>query len=85
MNVGGIGEGSDLVSDWFNLCYLSTKILGENRFGFRRGKETKAACVNLSFQTNNYICLTLRLLMSYIYGAPILDVSRSHTTTHHSR
>ena len=45
--------------------------------------------------------LTLRLLMSYIYiyiyiymyiyihiyiyGAPILDVSSSHTTTHHSR
>ena len=33
--------------------------------------------------------LTLRLLMSYIYiyiyWAPILDVSRSHTTTHHSR
>ena len=33
--------------------------------------------------------LTLRSLMSYIYiyiyGAPILDVSRSHTTTHHSR
>ena len=29
--------------------------------------------------------LTLRLLMSYIYEALILDVSRSHTTTHHSR
>jgi len=29
--------------------------------------------------------LTFRLLMSCIYGAPILDVSRSHTTTHHSR
>ena len=39
--------------------------------------------------------LTLRLLMSYIYiyiyiyrereRAPILDVSRSHTTMHHSR
>ena len=29
--------------------------------------------------------LTLRQLMSYIYEAPILDVSRSHTTTHHSR
>ena len=28
--------------------------------------------------------LILRLLMSYTYGAPILDVSRSHTT-HHSR
>ena len=38
-------------------------------------------------------CLTLRRLMSYIYiciyiyiyGAPTLDVSRSHTTTQHSR
>ena len=29
--------------------------------------------------------LTRRLLKSYIYGAPILEVSRSHTTTHHSR
>ena len=29
--------------------------------------------------------LTITLLMSYIYGAPILDVSRSHTTTQHSR
>ena len=33
--------------------------------------------------------LTLRSLMSYIYiyiyGAPILDISRSHTTTQHSR
>jgi hypothetical protein len=28
--------------------------------------------------------LTLRLLMSYIHGAAILDVSRSHTTTQHS-
>ena len=31
------------------------------------------------------ICLTLRRLMSYIYEAPILDVSGSHTTTQHSR
>ena len=29
--------------------------------------------------------ITFRRLMSYIYGAPILDVSRSHTTTQHSR
>ena len=28
--------------------------------------------------------LTLRLLVSYIYGAHILDVSRSHTMTHQS-
>ena len=31
------------------------------------------------------VVLTLRWLMSYIYGAPILDVSISHTTTQHSR
>jgi len=31
------------------------------------------------------VILTHRRLMSYIYGAPILDVSRSHTTTQHSR
>ena len=31
------------------------------------------------------ILLTLRSLTLYIYGAPILDVSRSHTTTQHSR
>jgi len=29
--------------------------------------------------------LTFRLLILYMYGAPILDVSRSHTTTQHSR
>jgi len=36
------------------------------------------------FSVNSVIgtaILTLRRLMSYIYGAPILDVSRSHTTT----
>ena len=32
-----------------------------------------------------YEALTLRSLTLYIYGAPILDVSRSHTTTQHSR
>ena len=35
--------------------------------------------------TSMELALTLRRLMSYIYGAPILDVSRSHTTTQHSR
>jgi len=41
----------------------------------------KQRCVH----SQNTGSLTLRRLMSYIYGAPILDVSRSHTTTHHSR
>jgi len=33
----------------------------------------------------SWAILTLRRLMSYMYGAPILDVSRSHATTQHSR
>ena len=43
--------------------------------------------IGLHVKCRCYSCpiVTLRLLMSYIYGAPILDVSRSHTTTHHSR
>ena len=42
---------------------------------------------SLGFMVAAYrvISLTFRLLMSYIGGAPILDVSRSHTTTQHSR
>ena len=34
---------------------------------------------------SSLLLLTLRRLTSYIYGAPILDVSRSHTATQHSR
>ena len=39
----------------------------------------------MSVLVYDLMSLTLRRLMSYIYGAPILDVSRSHTTTQHSR
>ena len=43
-----------------------------------------ATFISSHFETTR---LTLRQLMLYIYiyGAPILDVSRSHTTAHHSR
>jgi hypothetical protein len=52
------------------ICYLLT-LLGAHHF--------------LHVSRIRVKSLTLRLLMSYIYGAPSLDVSRSHTTTHHSR
>jgi len=42
-------------------------------------------CLQDVLELTPAIDLTLRLLMSYIYGAPILDISRSHTTTQHSR
>ena len=52
------------------ICYLLA-LLGAHHF--------------LHFSRIRVKLLTLRRLMSYIYGAPILDVSRSHTTTQHSR
>jgi len=39
----------------------------------------------ITVHTSDMVLLTLRLLMSYIYEAHILDVSRSHTTTQHTR
>jgi len=47
-------------------------------------KELSKRIIRLA-QTGYPITLTLRRLMSYIYGTPILDVSRSHTTTQHSQ
>ena len=57
--------------------------------------ELNPICYLLALLAHNFLhvsrimvkSLTLRLLKSYIYiyGAHILDVSRSHTTTHHSR
>ena len=52
------------------ICYLLA-LLGAHYF--------------LHFSRIRVKLLTFRRLMSYIYGAPILDVSRSHTTTQHSR
>jgi len=56
---------------------LSGSIYRKTEGFFEHGTET--------FSSIKAEKLTLRLLMSYIYGAPILDVSRSHTTTQHSR
>ena len=52
------------------ICYLLA-LLGAHNFLHVSGIRVKL--------------LTFRRLMSYIYGAPILDVSRSHTTAHHSQ
>ena len=52
------------------ICYLLT-LLGAHHF--------------LHVSRIRVKLLTFRLLLSYIYGAPILDVSRSYTTTQHSR
>ena len=52
------------------ICYLLT-LLGAHHF--------------LHVSRIRVKLLTFRQLMSYIYGAPILDVSRSHTTMQHSR
>jgi len=65
------------LSEWTNLIVF---VCG------RSGNMTDKITVRVRWKC--IICipwLTLRWLMSYIYGAPILDVSGSHTTTQHSR
>jgi len=59
---------------WMSRCTLSLL------FSLLETVQTGATAHPVSY-------LTLRRLMLYIYiyGAPILDVSRSHTTTQHSR
>jgi len=52
------------------ICYLLT-LLGAHHF--------------LHVSRIRVKLLTFRRVMSYIYGAPILDVCRPHTTTQHSR
>ena len=77
-----LAEWNDLLKTKFNplnpelnpICYLLA-LLGGHHF--------------LHVSRIRVKLLTLRRLMSYIYiyiyGAPILNVSRSHTTTQHSR
>ena len=54
---------------------------------FKKGKNKGHVACRVKYVLLLPATLTLRRLMSYIYiyGAPILDVSRSHTTTQHKR
>jgi len=68
-----------------NNCYTSYILLCKSRRD-DAFNQSKITCFQTHYNTSSFIYpLTLRRLMSYIYGAPILDVSRSHTTTQHSR
>jgi len=77
-------------------AYISTSVMNNSVAKYcinPLNAELNPICYLLALLTHHFLhvsrirvkSLTLRLLMSYIYGAPILDVSRSHTTTHHSR
>ena len=72
---GSVGKNTSYFFNPLNaelnpICYLLT-LLGAHHF--------------LHVSRISVKSLSLRLLMSYIYGEPTLDVSRSHTTTQHSR
>ena len=65
-----------------------SKLPGSGQFGRIAGVRVQMGIElhsSLPHPQESDLLLTLRRLMSYIYGAPILDVSRSHTTTQHSR
>ena len=78
------------------LCYVTTVygMHSNNNYNINPlNPELNPICYLLALLAHHFLhvsrirvkLLTFRRLMSYIYGAPILDVSRSHTTTQHSR
>jgi len=76
---------SDLETSWMRRTWST-----EGAVAPKTNKQTnkplpKSQSVLTAKKIKIYKTLTLRLLMSYIYGAHILDVSRSHTTTQYSR
>ena len=78
-----IGQHKRQVINLWNCCILLFNPLNA---------ELNSICYLLALLAHHFFhvsrirvkSLMLRLLMSYIHGAPILDVSRSHTTTQHS-
>ena len=87
--------------DMYNCKRVSYKVMGHTGFIFWTychvnplNPELNPICYLLALLGTHHFLhvsrirvklLTFWPLMSYIYGAPILDVSRSHTTTQHSR
>ena len=77
-NINFLPYSNDIQFTYFFFTYPSLAL---------RPRSPRPVITNLHIflSLSYYFLLTLRRLMSYIYGAPILDVSRSHTTTQHSR
>jgi len=75
--------------------FIVTKVEQRNKLDIFNplNAELNSICYFLALLAHHFIhvsgirvkSLTLRLLMSHMYGKPILDVSRSHTTMQHSR
>jgi len=86
-NFDGNGNGTPVITVYnIRLLLVFYTFQWSNMFsGTNYIWKSGAACNNNDHHHHHHHVLTLRRLMSYIYGAPILDVSRSHTTTQHSR
>ena len=78
-------EGRNVIrTSWKTLCCWHCYKINVFRIINKRICKSKKK-LSMPLETLLSKRLALRRLMSYIYGAPILDVSRSHTTTQHSR
>ena len=86
---------ASLILNWQNVAYFAIPTVISTDFAIFNplNPELNPICYLLALLAHHFLqvsrirvkSLTFRRLMSYIYGAPILDVSRSHTTTQHSR
>ena len=70
---------------WARECFIEEFTHSQGEKSWSTTLLEPRLCLDPSVDKLSYNSLTLRRLLSYIYGAPILDVSRSHTTTQHSR
>jgi len=65
---------------------LATYFLGLPSIIYSRQKQvSNSVKIGRLFHRFNPLVTNVIYIYIYIYGAPILDVSRSHTTTQHSR
>jgi len=88
-NSAGLGYGfrnrSEAHVSNFGFAFLSPNSEVTSHYFSRKKTRVLIICFARTYWRCATKFLTLRLLMSYIYGAPILDVSSSHTTSQHTR
>jgi len=80
-----VSDVTEIVGRYYEVCGMILPVRTAEYADKAVGKLCGTLLGNELNSHSIFSSLTLRRLMSYIYGAPILDVSRSHTTTQHSR
>ena len=85
LTMWGLRASNSMVIGELVIRWEETEVAYRSEFVPRTSEDFRPTAQGIRSRQSRGQYLTLRRLMSYIYGAPILDVSRSHTTTQHSQ